>query len=641
MTRWGRWATLGCGLLLAACAAPLPTAGPAPLVPVPSAQRASAPPLPEIASGWQAKPGWSFQHQAVAAAHPLAAEAGLQMLREGGTAVDAAVAVQLVLGLVEPQSSGIGGGAFLLLWDGQRVSAWDGRETAPAAADEHLFLQADGRAMPFMQAVVGGRAVGVPGALRMLEAVHRRHGRVPWARLVQPALTLAEQGFELSERLHRQLVEAAPRLRRDAQAADYFYGPDGQPPAIGSRLRNPAYAAVLRRIAEQGADALHTGPVAEDIVRRVRGHAINPGRLQLADLAGYRPVEREALCAAWPQPDSGRWQVCGMPPPSSGQLTLMQILGLLQRAPGLAGGAVGSAGATGQAGAELLQQPGWLHAYAEASRLAYADRDQFIADPDFVAAPAGRWSSLLDDGYLRSRAALIGERRRPGISAGQPGAADGALASQPQTPLQNFAPQPSQPEYGTSHISIVDGQGLALALTTSIEFAFGAHLMSDGGTGLRGGFLLNNQLTDFSLTPRDAQGRPVANRVQPGKRPRSSMSPTLVVDAQGQLLLSTGSPGGGAIIHFTAKALLGMLTWGLTPQQALDLPNVVAGLGPDGGPLLLEQGRFDAATVAALQARGHAVRQTELPSGLQALQRQGGHWLGGADARREGVVRGD
>ncbi|MBP6901018.1 MAG: gamma-glutamyltransferase family protein [Burkholderiaceae bacterium] len=603
MRRWGRWATLCGGLLLAACAAPPPP-----------------PLLPEIASGWQAKPGWSFERQAVAAAHPLAAEAGLQMLREGGTAVDAAVAVQMLLGLVEPQSSGIGGGAFLLLWDGQRISAWDGRETAPAAADENLFLLPDGRPMPFMQAVVGGRAVGVPGAVRLLEAVHRQHGRLPWARLLQPAIELAEQGFEVGPRLQRLLTEAAPRLRADGQAAAYFYGPDGQPPAVGARLRNPAYAAVLRQIAAQGADALHTGPVAEDIVRRVRGHAGNPGRLQLADLAGYRPLQREALCAPWRPTARQEWRLCGMPPPSSGQLTLMQILGLLGAAPGS-----GPALQGGVPGADFL------HRHAEASRLAYADRERWIADPGFVPAPGGRWSQLIEPAYLQRRATLIGPQRRSGVRAGDPGGA----------PAEAGAAQAPQPEHGTSHLSIVDAQGRAVAMTTSIEFAFGAHLMSDGGSGLAGGFLLNNQLTDFALRPRDAAGRPVANRLQPGKRPRSSMSPTLGFDDQGRLQLVLGSPGGAAIIQFTAKALLGMLAWELTPQQALDLPNVVAGLGPDGGPLLLEQGRFDAATVAALQARGHSVQQLELASGLQALQQRGGRWLGGADARREGVVRGD
>ncbi len=598
--------------LLAACAAP-----PVPPVPTgaktaPAPSPAAAVPLqPEIGSGFSAKPGWATTRFAVAAANPLATDAGYRVLKAGGSAVDAAVAVQMVLSLVEPQSSGIGGGAFLLHWDGRALSALDGRETAPAEADERLFLLPDGRTMPFMQAVAGGRSVGVPGAVRMLELAHRQHGRLSWASLFEPAIALAEQGFELGHRLHTQLA-AFPELRRDAQSAAYFFQPDGRPWPVGHRLKNPALAEVLRRIAAGGSAALHQGPVAADIVRRVRADTRNPGRMALSDLAGYRALQREAVCTLWLQV----WRVCGFPPPSSGHLALMQILGLLERSapqtPLLAGGLPGAP---------------FLHRYAEASRLAFADRGQFVADPDFVAAPAGRWTSLLDDAYLRQRAALIGERRMDSAPPGQPG---GATLS--------AAPQPDQPEHGTSHLSIVDADGRALAMTTTIEFVFGAQLMSDGGTGLAGGFLLNNELTDFALAPADARGRPVANRVQPGKRPRSSMSPTLVFDERdGRLVMSLGSPGGAAIIHFVAKTLLGTLQAGLDAQRAIDLPNFAS----DGGPLLLEQGRFPAATVDALAARGHAVQQVELTSGLQAIERTAGGWFGGADPRREGVVRGE
>ena len=598
--------------LLAACAAP-----PVPPVPTgaktaPAPSPAAAVPLqPEIGSGFSAKPGWATTRFAVAAANPLATDAGYRVLKAGGSAVDAAVAVQMVLSLVEPQSSGIGGGAFLLHWDGRALSALDGRETAPAEADERLFLLPDGRTMPFMQAVAGGRSVGVPGAVRMLELAHRQHGRLSWASLFEPAIALAEQGFELGHRLHTQLA-AFPELRRDAQSAAYFFQPDGRPWPVGHRLKNPALAEVLRRIAAGGSAALHQGPVAADIVRRVRADTRNPGRMALSDLAGYRALQREAVCTLWLQV----WRVCGFPPPSSGHLALMQILGLLERSapqtPLLAGGLPGAP---------------FLHRYAEASRLAFADRGQFVADPDFVAAPAGRWTSLLDDAYLRQRAALIGERRMDSAPPGQPG---GATLS--------AAPQPDQPEHGTSHLSIVDADGRALAMTTTIEFVFGAQLMSDGSTGLAGGFLLNNELTDFALAPADARGRPVANRVQPAKRPRSSMSPTLVFDERdGRLVMSLGSPGGAAIIHFVAKTLLGTLQAGLDAQRAIDLPNFAS----DGGPLLLEQGRFPAATVDALAARGHAVQQVELTSGLQAIERTAGGWFGGADPRREGVVRGD
>ncbi len=591
---------LGAALWLAACTTP----------PRPAAE--TPPALPEVASGLAPKSGWTVRRQAVAAANPLAAEAGHRMLRAGGSAIDAAVAAQMVLTLVEPQSSGIGGGAFLLHWDGRAVQAWDGRETAPAEADERLFLQPDGRPLSMMQAVVGGRAVGVPGVVRMLEAAHRAHGRLPWAQLLQPAIELAEAGFAISPRLHTQLL-SDPALRQDPLAAAHFYRADGQPHPVGHMLRNPALAAVLRALAAQGSAALHQGPVAADIVARVRGHASNPGRLSGADLAGYQPRLREALCTDW----GARWRVCGMPPPSSGHLAVMQILGLLERtAP------VAKPPQAGVPGAD------WLHAYTEAARLAFADRAQYVADPDYTAAPGGRWASLLDDAYLRQRAALIGPRSLGTATPGRPAG----------TPLA-WAPQPAQPEGGTSHLSIVDGDGRAVAMTTSIEAQFGARLMSDGGTGLAGGFLLNNQLTDFSFTPADAQGRPVANRVQPGKRPRSSMSPTLVFDrASGDLQMVLGSPGGAAIIHFTAKTLIASLDWGLDVQQAIALPNFGSFNGP---ATVLERGRFDEATRQALAARGHQVVEADLPSGLQALQRTPTGWFGGADPRREGVVRGD
>jgi gamma-glutamyltranspeptidase/glutathione hydrolase len=572
--------------------------------------RYSVPQLPEGPSGYNDKPGWSAQRFMVAAANPLATDAGHQVLKAGGSALDAAIAVQMVLTLVEPQSSGIGGGAFLLHWDGKALAAWDGREAAPAAADEKLFLMPDGKPMPFREAVVGGRAVGVPGVVRMLEAAHREHGQLPWAALFQPAITLAEQGFRLSPRLHTQL-KAEQALRNDAQARAYFYGADGDPLPVGAVVRNPALAEVLRGIAARGSDALLTGPVAADIVKRVRGHATNPGRLTEADLGRYTAKKRESICTLWRM----TYRVCGFPPPSSGHIAVMQILGMLERSAPVA-----------QPLADKVPSADLLHAYTEAARLAYADRAQYLADPDFVQPPAGRWTSLLDDAYLKQRAALIGARSmgsaKPGVPAG------GASA---------WAPQATQPESGTSHISIVDAQGRALAMTTTIEDVFGARLMSDGGTGKPGGFLLNNELTDFSFAPTDAEGKPVANRVQPGKRPRSSMSPTLVFDARdGRLLMSLGSPGGAAIIHFTAKTLLGTLAWGLDAQRAIDLPN----FGSFNGPTVLERGRFPAATLDALRARGHTVNEIDMTSGLQAIQRTPTGWFGGADPRREGVAMG-
>ncbi len=580
--------------------------------------RQATPPQPEGSSDITAKPGWVHQRQAVAAANPLAAEAGANILRAGGSAVDAAIAVQMVLSLVEPQSSGIGGGAFLLHHDGQRVQAFDGRETAPLGVTEELFLNEQGQPLPFATAVNSGRAVGVPGAVAMLAMAHQQHGRLPWTRLFEPALSLSEQGFPVSQRLHTLLKDDAT-LRKDPVANAYFYRVDGTPHPVGHVLRNPALASVLRQLAAQGPAALHEGPVAQAIVNKVQQHAGLPGRMSMTDLQRYQPKAREALCHDHSAADRAL-RICGFPPPSSGALAVGQILGLLARTPSARSNLEGDA-----------PTAGWLHHYIEASRLAFADRAQYVADPDFVAAPDGQWLSLLAPAYLDQRARLIGDKAAASVTHGQPGGASSA-----------WAPMPAQTEYGTSHVSIVDGHGNALSMTTTIEAAFGARLMVTTDPSSPGGFLLNNQLTDFSFTPRSPEGRPVANRVEPGKRPRSSMSPTLVFDRDsGELLASAGSPGGAFIIHFTAKALHGMFQWQLTPQAAIDLPN----FGTLGGPLLLEAGRFPRATVQALEQRGHEVREAPLPSGLQAIRRGGEKdqrvWLGGADPRREGIVAGD
>lgn len=593
------------GLMMGACAGPEGTTRSTGVAPPPT--------QPESASGLTAKPGWRFQQQAVAAANPLATEAGAQVLRAGGSAVDAAIAVQMVLSLVEPQSSGIGGGAFLLHHDGQRLQAFDGRETAPAAATPQLFMGADGKPLPFMDAVASGRSVGVPGAVAMLALAHRQHGKLPWARLFDPAIALAEQGFAVSPRLN-SLLAGETALKADPVAAAYFYQADGTPHPVGHLLKNPELATVLRNIAAIGPLAVHEGPVASAIVAKVTQHPVRPGTLSLDDLKRYQPKEREALCfdhTALAQ----ALRVCGFPPPSSGAIAVGQIMGLLARTP---------QGAQPLAG---VPKADWLHSYMEASRLAFADRAQYLGDPDFVAPPAGSWNSLLTPRYLDERAKLITPARAPLVNPGQPAGVASA-----------WARMPDQPEYGTSHISIVDRFGNALAMTTTIEAGFGSRLMVNTGLGRAGGFLLNNQLTDFSFTPADAQGLPVANRVEPGKRPRSSMSPTLVFDkTSGQLLMSAGSPGGALIIHFTAKTLLATLQGGLSPQAAIDLPN----FGTTGGPVVLEEKRFDAATVQALRERGHTVNETAMTSGLQALQRAPGGWLGGADPRREGVVAGD
>ncbi|MDO9113294.1 MAG: gamma-glutamyltransferase family protein [Polaromonas sp.] len=582
----------------------------------------NVPAQPEGASGYTEKPGWANTSFAVAAANPLATDAGYQVLKAGGTAIDAAIAVQMVLTLVEPQSSGIGGGAFLLHASGSKVEAFDGRETAPAAADEKLFVGADGKPMTFIDGVVGGRSVGVPGTVRMLEMAHKQHGKLPWAQLFVPAITLAEGGFKVSARL-ATLLKTEQHLKKDPVAAAYFYQPNGEPLAVGTTLRNQPLADVLKKIAAGGSKALLEGDVARAIVTKVRSHPTNPGQLSLADLAGYQAKKREPICHDY-RAQARDYRICGMPPPSSGAIAVGQILGILNNTPAatlaLDTGMGGTAGAAPSAD--------WLHLYTEASRLAFADRAQYLADPDFVQPPGGSWMSLLDPAYLADRARLI---------AAQPGGQSMKVAK-PGTPggvKSAYAPMPEQPEYGTSHISIVDAYGNAIAMTTTIEDAFGARQMV-------GGFLLNNELTDFSFAPTDASGAPVANRVQPGKRPRSSMAPTLVFDkATGQLVMSGGSPGGALIIHYTAKTLYGVLNWGQMPQQAINLPN----FGSLNGPTLLEEKRFAPATVEALKARGHEVREMAMTSGLQAITRGQAHgkplWLGGADPRREGVVMGD
>ncbi|WP_457353217.1 gamma-glutamyltransferase family protein [Roseateles sp. P5_D6] len=564
---------------------------------------------PEAATSRTAKQGSltaPAKRFAVTAANPLAVDAGIEMLRAGGSAVDATVAVQAVLGLVEPQSSGIAGGAFLMHWDGSQVQTVDGRESAPAAATPELFLKADGKPLPMREAIMSGLSTGVPGVLAMLAEAHRRHGQLPWARLFEPAIRLAEQGFAISPRLF-ELASAEAQLRNDPQAGAYFFDAAGAPKPVGTVLKNPAYAAVLRGIAIKGPKAFYEGAVAEDIVRRVKGHA-RPGLLSAADLAGYKALARPPLCNDW-----RAYRICGFGPPTSGHLTLMQILGILDTQPA----AVTAKGITAD----------WMYAYAESAKLAFADRAQYIADPAFVAAPGGDWQNLLAPVYLKQRGALIGPKAMGVATAGQPAAIKQALA-----------PQAEQLESGTSQVSVVDAEGHAVAMTTSVESAFGSRVMSDGGTGLAGGFMLNNTLTDFSLNPAGADGKPVANRVEAGKRPRSSMAPTLVFDRDGKLVMVAGSPGGPVIIHYVAKAITGALAWGLPPQQAVDLPN----FGHfNSGQLIVERGALTTEQLADLRGRGQQVVETDLTSGLQVLVRVKEGWVGGADPRREGVVRGE
>ncbi len=647
--------------LLTACSTP--TAPPKPVVAPPSAASpnatalAAAPVVPEGPSGFTGKVGVQTGRLAVASANPLATAAGLKMLQAGGSAIDAAIAVQMVLTLVEPQSSGIGGGLFLLHHSGKtgKTVAIDGRETAPAGAREDMFLQS-GKPMPFADAAASGLSVGVPGAVAALALAHAEHGLLPWAQLFQPAIALSEAGFQVSHRLHTQLATETA-LKRDPVAAEYFYNAQGNPWPIGHTLKNPELADVLRRIATGGARAFSAGPVAQAVADKVQKHPQRPGSLTTADMASYQAVAREPLCfdqkwtgnvpaAIKGSGDSGlgsdanttkMYRLCGMPPPSSGAIAVAQILNLQHRA-WLNTRTSSKLGGVAPHDVAGLHNPAanvdFLHTYAEASKLAFADRAQYVADPAFVPAPAKHWQSLLGESYLAQRAQLIGPMAMKTAPAGVPSGTQTA-----------FAPQGEQAEYGTSHVSIADAFGNVLAMTTTIEAVFGSRLMvnasalaPNGQPSRAGGFLLNNQLTDFSMLPTASNGQPIANRVQPGKRPRSSMSPTLVFEpASGQVLMTVGSPGGAVIIHFTAKTLLGTLLWGLTPQAAIDLPN----FGTLGGPTLLEEGRFSAETVNALKAKGHEVREMPLTSGLQALQRNARGWLGGADPRREGAVLGD
>ncbi|MGV8923357.1 MAG: gamma-glutamyltransferase [Thermomonas sp.] len=551
-----------------------------------------------------------------AAANPLAAEAGREMLRKGGSAIDAAIAMQAVLTLVEPQSSGIGGGAFIMLWDGQKVHAYDGRETAPAGATERLFLKADGSRMVRTDAQIGGRSVGTPGVLRALEMAHKKTGHLQWATLFEPAIRLSEQGFAISPRLHG-LIVADRFIAQSPEMAAYFLNVDGTPKAAGTLLKNPALAAVLRRIAKEGPDALYRGPIADEIARKVQGHA-NAGSLSLTDLDGYAAKERAPLCTDYKQ-----WKVCGMPPPSSGGIAVAQILGTLQaleaRDPRLAIAPMMPVRSTSPAGLEPT--PEAVHLIAEAGRLAFADRALYVADQDFTPVPV---AGLVAPDYLAQRATLIGERSMGIAKPGQPTGVQVA-----------YAPDRSPLRISTSHVVAVDEQGGAVSMTTTVEAAFGAHVMVQG-------FLLNNQMTDFSFIPEE-DGQPVANRVQPGKRPLSAMAPTLVFDRQsGELLVTVGSPGGSQIIEYVSKALVAMLDWKLDPQAAISLPN----FGSRNDATELEAGLFSPGLKQALKDRGHALSEIEMTSGIQAIVRtrdaQGKVSLsGGADPRREGEALGD
>jgi len=536
----------------------------------------------------------------VAAAHSDAVAAGQEMLRRGGSAADAVIAVQLVLNLVEPQSSGIGGGAFLLFYDTttKQTVAFDGRETAPIAATPDLFLTPDGTPMRFGAAIVGGRSVGTPGTVALLARVFQEHGKLTWPELFAPAIRLAQQGFIVGPRLARMLAsERGQRLRTFTEARDYFY-PGGEPLQAGTRKTNPAFANTLIAISERGPAAFYSGAIAEDIVAAVRDAPGNPGRLSMADLASYDVIRRDPVCHGYRS-----YRVCGMGPPSSGGLTVGLTLGMLTGfdLPGMG-----------------PNDPQSWHLLAEASKLAFADRNQYMADSDFVMVPE---AGLLHPEYIAKRATFIRRETSilPPVVHGLP---TGVPAPERASDTQNGRP-------GTSHISIVDGFGNAVSMTTTIEGAFGSQLMVRG-------FLLNNELTDFSFVPSKA-GQPVANRVEPRKRPRSSMAPTLVFNADGSLRLVVGSPGGSRIIGYVAKTLVAVLDWNLDIQAAIDLGHVVNRNGATDFEAGTEAENF----VPAFRALGHTTRVRDLNSGLHGIEIVDGKIRGGADPRREGIARGD
>ena len=564
------------------------------------------PPAPEIASGYRADmvPVPASRHMA-AAANPLATAAGQQMLRKGGSAIDAAIAMQAVLTLVEPQASGIGGGAFIMYWDGHKVQAFDGRETAPAGADKRMFLDAAGKPVAFTDAQIGGLSVGVPGVLRALQMAHEQHGKLPWNELFEPAIRLASEGFAVSARLHSQIV-ADKFIAQSPALAKYLLTEQGQPLPVGTVLKNPELARTLQAIADRGVEAFYQGAIAQAMVEQVNSHP-NPGSLSLADINGYRAKERHPVCGDYKQ-----WRVCGMPPPSSGGVAVLQTLGILdalqRKSAALDLATMPPVGLQPSATA--------VHLMAEAERLAYADRALYLADSDFVPVNV---KGLTDKNYLQSRATLIGDKSMGRADAGTPPGINLALA-----------PDRSPLRISTSQIAAVDDQGGAISMTTSVESAFGSHVMSNG-------FILNNQLTDFSFIP-DENGQPVANRIEPGKRPRSSMAPTLIFDRKsGELVATVGSPGGSQIIEYVNKAVVGLLDWKLNPQDAIGLPN----FGSRNVATEVEAGRVSPALVQALKDRGHEVSAIEMTSGTQIIIRDKTGWAAGADPRREGTALGD
>ena len=597
------------------------------------------PAAPEPSSGYKLgkKVVIAAKYMAVTA-NPLASKAACDVLKAGGTAVDAAVAAQMVLGLVEPQSSGLGGGAFMLHYNAtsKKVESYDGRETAPAAATENYLRWIDDvttRTTPVPSARASGRSIGTPGAVRMLALAHAEHGQLAWKGLFDPAIKLANDGFPISGRMADAIAGARTNFLRDAEATATYLNTDGTAKALGTVFKLPAYASSLTAIANGGADAFYTGAIAQAIVNKI-GIAvasdgttpITPGKTTMADMAAYQAKKREPVCTTY----RSYW-VCGMGPPSSGGITVASTLGALENF------YIAHLGPTAldiEGGKPTVMG---VHLVSESSRLAYADRDKYIADTDFVALPGGSWNAMLDKNYLRGRADLIRFTRSMGT------ALPGNLGA---VPLGVGHPGN---ESGTTHMSIVDAKGNMVVMTTTVESGFGSYHMA-------GGFILNNQLTDFSSAPTDALGLPIANRIQAGKRPRSSMAPTLVFakaadGSRGDLVMGTGSPGGATIIQFVTKTLVGILDWGLDAQQATSMVDfgaansVTTNVGGEHPNINTANGGNDDPLITGLRALGHTVTGAAQSSGISTIVRVTGGtgkpaWAGGADPRREGLVLG-
>ena len=550
---------------------------------------------PEAATGRNEKTAYSAKEFMVVAANPFASWAGKNILAKGGNAIDAAIAVQAMLTLVEPQSSGIGGGAFILYWDNKakKLVTFDGRETAPKAARPDLFMQGK-EPMAWRDAVVGGKSIGVPGVLKALDMAHKEYGKLPWNSLFNDTIDKATEGFKVSDRLSKLLAaEIHPGLKQFRSSSVYFY-PAGQPLAKDSIKKNSALARTLMTIASEGADSFYQGDLAKKMASAAQFTITNPGVLSEEDFAEYTAIKRSAVCGPYKE-----FKICGMPPPSSGGVNVLQILRMLEPF-------------------ELARYPvngtEALHLFTQASRLAFADRDMFIADADFSRLP---FAALINQSYLSDRARLIDAKKDMGtIYAGQP------------FPLLNLGSDDAYELPNTSHFSIVDKEGNAVSMTTSIEFAFGSGVFVEG-------FLLNNQMTDFSINPY-RNNRPVLNRLEPRKRPRSAMSPTMVFDKNGELVLLVGSPGGSRIINYVAQTLIGVLDWKLDIQQAINLPHITN----RNDYTALEKDTAAELLAPALRAKGHDVKIIDLNSGLHGIQIQDGVLIGGADPRREGVAVG-